>query len=45
MVAKDYEIESQSLNIELNSRDFKELTGPEADALFKIAAQKQIEKE
>lgn len=42
MQANDHELEDKHLHIHLLKADYKELTGHEAEALFKIAAQSAI---
>ncbi len=42
MQANDYELEDKHLQINLRKADYKELTGHEAEALFKIAAHNEI---
>ena len=43
MTAQDHEIDNKHLRISLVRADYTELTGQEAEALFKIAAQSEIQ--
>jgi len=43
MTAQDHEIDNKHLRISLLRADYKELEGHEAEALFKIAAQSEIQ--